>query len=387
MPSEKAHKVALERKIDKKLWETVRHKSSGDEKDRNLAVDLIRENYWQLPEEVNYILKNLSQSEQPESVRLRIAQIIESGKHNFPIGFYFELIKTMRDDPNAKIREIMTKEEKRWAELFSSFKVVYKQIAESLQQDITPLNLYFKNIVEGISPHIRDIAKVVKLPQLSFSLYEPIYRVSEELHKQISESFQLYYPKIYFEQLVIPEEVPEKTMAFELIQKLVSCPRGREGWRQYQEVCKEILSYLFVPPLGELCEQSRTESGLHIRDYILHIPYAADGFWAFCKAKYDSVGLLVECKDYTKEISPNDVVITAKYLTRKGLGCFGILLNREEPPPQVIEQTLNLWRNESKLIIVLDDQALVEMIKLKEEGKDPEIILDMKIFDLRKRIA
>src|SRR6266436_7800882 len=36
-----------------------------------------------------------------------------------------------------------------------------------------------------------------------------------------------------------------------LLKRLEACPAGAQGWREFEDVCTDTLSYLFVPPLGK----------------------------------------------------------------------------------------------------------------------------------------
>ena len=116
------------------------------------------------------------------------------------------------------------------------------------------------------------------------------------------------------------------------------------------------------------------------------IPYDASGFWALCRSKYNAVGLVIKCKNYARALFPNDIVVTAKYLKQKGIGTIGILLSRNKPKPQVIKQIVSVWNEENKLIIAIDDNDLINMIKLRETKGDPERIIDQRIFEYRRKI-
>jgi hypothetical protein len=54
----------------------------------------------------------------------------------------------------------------------------------------------------------------------------------------------------------------------ELINKLFSCPSGLAGWKAFEDVCLEILRYLFIPPLSEPKIQARSYSGIDRRDAV-----------------------------------------------------------------------------------------------------------------------
>jgi len=101
-----------------------------------------------------------------------------------------------------------------------------------------------------------------------------------DINKQLTMPFrnQLnksvgYYTKDELEPIKSPPEVPRKTKASELLPNLMNCKPGKEHWKKYQDICKEILSYCLVPHLTEPLEQSETRDGMHIRDIIFHIPH------------------------------------------------------------------------------------------------------------------
>lgn len=54
----------------------------------------------------------------------------------------------------------------------------------------------------------------------------------------------------------------------DLVNRLDSCPIGEKGWREFEDLCVEILEFLFVPPLVKPISQSRTYSGTNRRDAV-----------------------------------------------------------------------------------------------------------------------
>lgn len=49
---------------------------------------------------------------------------------------------------------------------------------------------------------------------------------------------------------------------------LDDCPAGKAAWKQFEDICTEILEYLFCPPLEKPMEQARTYSGVNRRDMV-----------------------------------------------------------------------------------------------------------------------
>lgn len=200
-----------------------------------------------------------------------------------------------------------------------------------------------------------------------------IQQIAEDLYQSVST----YYSKQVLEK-PISFMAPPRPQSLKLIEKLSSCPTGHKGWKEYEEICKEILTFLFVPPLVGPLEHVRTESGLQIRDLIFHIPCNVGGFWDFVQRKYDAVAIIVECKNYANPIGGNNVVISSKYLGERRLGLFGMVISRFPPAESAFKERARLWTEDGKLILCLEDEDLKTMIKLKDEGKEPEIILDKK---------
>ena len=232
---------------------------------------------------------------------------------------------------------------------------------------------------------LRDLNLPLQLAR-NFQMYQQIYySMSIPLSDLTKSLFTSYYSPSNISHLEVPETAQEE-LSIQLIDKLFNCPKGREGWRQYEDICEEILKYLFVPPLGEPIPQSRTESGFHRRDFVLQIPYHVKGFWAFRKIKNNSTGLVVECKNYTGQIMEKDVNETAKYLRKKRLGNFGLIFCRENSSDSAIKAVERHWDDHDKLIIILTDNDLIDMIKLKENGDEPEQIIEKKFFDLMRTL-
>jgi hypothetical protein len=183
--------------------------------------------------------------------------------------------------------------------------------------------------------------------------------------------------------LSIREFKPSKRPENPLIRKLNECPAGQAYWKEYQGLCREILEWLFVPPLSPPLEDVGTKSGLQKRDLIFPIPYDVTGFWELIRLNYHSCALIVECKNYTDFVPSNEVVITSKYFGRKKCGLFGILVTRKGLSNSAKKEQERLWLEDDKMIICLSDEDLIKMINLRDGGQDAEMVLDDKIFQLR----
>jgi len=174
----------------------------------------------------------------------------------------------------------------------------------------------------------------------------------------------------------------KNTQGFDLVERLSLCPQGREHWVVFQKLCKDILTYLFVPPLSEPIVESRTGTGHQRRDLIFPIPYDAAGFWALIRSRYYAEALIVDCKNYSNPIGQDEITHISRYLGKEGLGLFAIVISRLPPAKSAIKEILRLWRNEGKLIVCLCDDDFKKMIELKEKGQEPEKVIDEIRFDM-----
>jgi hypothetical protein len=101
----------------------------------------------------------------------------------------------------------------------------------------------------------------------------------------------------------------------EIAKRLSECKPGKEHWANFEDICIDVLTKAFVPPLKEVKPQARTESGLERRDAVLPLLGAKDG-WEQISQKYEAHFLLCEFKNYTEPIGKDEVNQTATYLKK-----------------------------------------------------------------------
>ena len=191
----------------------------------------------------------------------------------------------------------------------------------------------------------------------------------------------------YFTTHLINKDVNVKIFDTELtkINKLSSelkdCPEGKEGWKDYENICINILNYLFVPPLKKPKIQSRTESGLDIRDALY--PNRCDHpDWQFVRSDYDAKYVLVEFKNYStnKEGSEIDkeVVNQVRNYLKQTIGRIALVCSKKKPNRSGIEAQKQAYIEDKKLILFINNEQLIEMLMRKYRNEEPsDIILDL----------
>jgi hypothetical protein len=165
-----------------------------------------------------------------------------------------------------------------------------------------------------------------------------------------------------------------------LIEKLNSCPTGSNGWHEFENICIEILSYLFVPPLIGPKIQPRTHSGVSRRDAVFPIrehSIEQSYSWKQLSRELNARLLLFEFKNYdSTEIGPEEVNQISCYMTNP-MGNLSILVSSKQPNNQAHIRRNAIYSNDKKVILFLEKKDLKEMLFIKERGDDPaDLIID-----------
>lgn len=164
-----------------------------------------------------------------------------------------------------------------------------------------------------------------------------------------------------------------------LVQELDKCEEGKNGWKEYEDICIKILRKLFVPPLGEPKIQSRRESGVDIRDAIFP-NRSKDENWKFIREDYDAKYIVFEFKNYSEngsEVDKHPVLQISDYL-KKTIGRFGIVCSKKLPNHSGIEKRKDIFIEQNKLILFLSNDHLKEMLSRQYKKLEPsDVIIDL----------
>ena len=142
-------------------------------------------------------------------------------------------------------------------------------------------------------------------------------------------------------------------------------PSGKDNNadKRYEECVCQLLASLFYPQLDFAAEQSRTDSGVLIRDLIFYNNRSFD----FLKDIFNTYGsrqLVFELKN-VREVERDHVNQLNRYLNDE-FGKFGVLVTRNSPPKHIYRNTIDLWSGQRRCIIVLTDADLEMMVTLFE---------------------
>ncbi len=145
---------------------------------------------------------------------------------------------------------------------------------------------------------------------------------------------------------------------------------GRRPGPLYEEVCARILRYLFPNDLHGWHKQQRTDDGLNRFDFVCRVRPTTD-FWNFLIDHLNSRYVLFEFKNYAGKIKQGQILTTEKYLLERGLRKAALVLTRVGAEPDAVKMTQGAMREHGKLMLILNDERLCEMLHMKDRGEDP----------------
>ncbi len=170
-----------------------------------------------------------------------------------------------------------------------------------------------------------------------------------------------------------------------LIDRLKRCKPGRTEWQVYQKLTGEILTALFCPPLDLVSEQNADGDYANRRDFILP-NYSSEGYWSYLWKRYHAEFIVVDAKNSARAIEKDDILQVAHYLKENGTGLFGIIFSRRGIKESAETHLRDIWEHERKMIIILNDNDVEQMLLNKQRGLDPCEILKEKIQEFRLKI-
>lgn len=165
------------------------------------------------------------------------------------------------------------------------------------------------------------------------------------------------------------------------IKTALALPTGKtdNADRKYEDLACQLLASLLYPHLDFASEQSRTDSGVLIRDLVFfnnrNVDFLNDIYTA-----YDTRQVVFELKN-VKSIERNHINQLNRYLAND-FGRFGIFVTRNPLPRAMFKNLIDLWAGQRKCIIALTDEDLSMMTDLFEsKQRDPIDVIKKKYIE------
>ena len=161
-------------------------------------------------------------------------------------------------------------------------------------------------------------------------------------------------------------------------------PTGKTGNadKKYERLMGQVLTSMLYPHLDFATEQSRTESGTQIRDIIFYNNASTD-FLAEIHKDFDCKQIVVELKNVQK-VEREHINQLNRYMS-DSFGKFGILFTRNQPPKEILQNTIDLWSGQRRCILIMDDKDLSDM-EMCESSKQrfPIEVIKRKYINFRR---
>lgn len=181
------------------------------------------------------------------------------------------------------------------------------------------------------------------------------------------------------ESIVLEEQVARQVVAEpsplgeELSTALHAVPVGRDGFREFEKIGERALRYLFVEDFSFFDPQ-------HIRDDLQRTDIVAKlaptiDFWKGIARDFRTRYVIFEFKNYSSEITPEQIYSTEKYLFTTALRSVAIVIARNGATDQALHAAKGALRETGKLILVVSLDDLCKMLKAKDNNDDPSDIL------------
>lgn len=233
-------------------------------------------------------------------------------------------------------------------EIFNRFKIIV--------WDIDNLVFYSKN----------DTNLLKKLAQIT---YFPINYIEGQPSAEASLS-QLFIDQS--NNLVNNAEEENETI--DLVRRLTSCKPGKTHSGEYEEICEEILRYLFEANyFNKLTKQHKTNDEHFRMDLMGSLKINRNNdksmhpLWEMLVNHYNSHFVVFEFKNYSKAIDQNLIYITEKYLFDAALRNVAIIISHKGFSDAAKFAAEGCLKEHGKLILSLTNNDLIEMLKLNSD--------------------
>ena len=151
----------------------------------------------------------------------------------------------------------------------------------------------------------------------------------------------------------------------------------------YEDLVVQIMASMLYPHLDFAEDQSRTESGVLIRDLIFYNNRSLD----FLRDIFDAYGsrqIVMELKN-VKSIERDHINQLNRYLNNE-FGRFGVLITRNPPPSAMFKNTIDLWAGQRRCILILSDEDVAMMASVFESKQRlPYEVLKAKYIEFTRK--
>ena len=129
-----------------------------------------------------------------------------------------------------------------------------------------------------------------------------------------------------------------------------------------------------------------TDDGLNRNDLLCRIISYENNFWFELANDFHTRYIVFEFKNYTDTVKQTEIFTTEKYLFLTALRSVSFIISRNVADDNAKTAAKGALKEVGKLIIILDNNDMCEMLAFKDRGDEPSIVLQRKIDDVLIRL-
>jgi len=168
-----------------------------------------------------------------------------------------------------------------------------------------------------------------------------------------------------------------------LIEELELCQSGRNTFTEYEDVCYRILQSLFSEDLTLWKRQDRSNINLFRFDLLCRIKDDnKKTIWSIFENYFKSKYVIFEFKNYSRTVTQHEIYTTERYLYSKALRSVGIIVTPNGYDENALWAAKGCLRENGKLILLLTNTDLINMIRKKIDEENPSEYLLEKLDEL-----
>jgi hypothetical protein len=217
---------------------------------------------------------------------------------------------------------------------------------------------------------ISDRIELLTYNRKNYDVVQAYIKIKEREHKDCKN-----------DPLFEPIPVTSANRKFSII-KVLPTGKTENVDREYEDNACQLVASLVYPQLDFAKMQSRTESGILIRDLIFYNNRSYD-FLKDIYDQYECKQIVMELKN-VKALDGEHINQLNRYLNEQ-FGRFGIILARNAPTKQIFKNTIDLWSGQRKCILILSDDDLKMMCQLfKSRQRLPIEVIKKKFVEFTR---
>jgi hypothetical protein len=164
----------------------------------------------------------------------------------------------------------------------------------------------------------------------------------------------------------------------ELQTNLMSLPRGRDHYSEYEGIVGEVIRLCFFRALSNVESRVRTVDNRSVRDWIAG-NHSQSGFWKLVRDRYAATQVIFECKNYD-DLSADDFGQVGHYMNDR-IGRFCVIMYRGGPEiKQAYYAHIREIAIKHGLVLLLGERDLEVLLRQAINGKSSERHLQ-ELFD------